>query len=67
MADKPQTATRAHETLAGVDSGARTRELRLGKPTFYQLNYIHMEEGKGVEPFGPCGPTVFKTATHATS
>ena len=31
------------EFLRGADDGARTRAFRLGKPMFYQLNYIRLK------------------------
>ena len=31
--------------LARADDGSRTRDLRLGKPTLYQLSYVRVERG----------------------
>ena len=32
--------TEGGRTKLGAEDGSRTRDLRLGKPTFYQLNYF---------------------------
>ena len=34
----------------GANSGVRTRDIRLGKPMFCQLNYVGMEPSEGLEP-----------------
>jgi hypothetical protein len=34
-----------HQRLCEADDGPRTRDLRLGKPTLYQLSYVRVSRG----------------------
>ncbi len=38
---KPGTGEKP-ENIYGADDGSRTRDLRLGKATLYQLSYVRM-------------------------
>lgn len=31
-----------HRKVSGANSGTRIRDIRLGKPMFYQLNYVRI-------------------------
>ncbi len=41
-----------YTSIYGADDGSRTRDLRLGKATLYQLSYVRIKKGRsmGIEP-----------------
>ena len=41
----------------GADDGARTRDLRLGKATLYQLSYIRNGKQRALNPCAPVDAT----------
>jgi hypothetical protein len=66
----PARTTRLAGTTRQADDGARTRDLRLGKPTLYQLSYVRAggeSRGRGSGPWPNRSPDVHTSSLRGRS